>query len=422
MNMDEYQKVKGMRYEQYCSYLQEKYGTAYPKGKEETFMSGKKETIRDDGLCVHSKAEGIYSWKETLIPWSWKTEIEMYPYTMPRELLKGSNVVYCDALEHLLLHVMIYDLVTVHRPWDPTDDLLSMIAELIDFYSGWMTPLPNRFASHTRISNNEDVFIEIVKQLIITGFQHGVYITEQELFTNHLDFLTDKEWDHDLNIPLQKKIVTSLDGSLWEMMNEAVNNLIAKLSQECGRECSFVRLGNDKFHYHEAGKQGKLILKDFSKQLVIKGCVDPNKYLTAVLSGKTGGMFNRNKLYSAVATKEPGFEFGSVWNGNQIPVQATNSNNTYFLRFRCSFQLKPGYSPFVRIRSSYYYDHHKDLVDSKPTVNGRKVSMYVDPATGEKITDEVALLMTADEFRQFTERYTYQNFKILDGVFFCKEG
>ena len=112
MTITEYNKIKDLNYEEVIQYLNNKYGPVkgsyfnfdsdnnwiYHKFNDKVFLS-KNTTIRRlaDGLIIHHNLEDM------LYDLSNKYKADLYP----KEYQYGSNLVYCDLLEHFLLHILI---------------------------------------------------------------------------------------------------------------------------------------------------------------------------------------------------------------------------------------------------------------------------------------------------------------------------
>ena len=88
----------------------------------------------------------------------------------PFEWQLKENIVYCDYLEHLLLHVLICKY--------PSDDKSSciyagiggvvdfIVPELNDLYSGWITNQAWRKNCHNRVLADKEVYLSILRQFI----------------------------------------------------------------------------------------------------------------------------------------------------------------------------------------------------------------------------------------------------------------
>ncbi len=160
MDMKEFIKVKEMTYLEYCDYLQAKYGIGLADYMTRSFNKNSKCTRTSEGLIAHHKAE------DKMIMLSTKAFAEMCPY----EWQLKENIVYCDYLEHLLLHVLICKY--------PSPDKLPIadvgiggvvnfiVPELNDLYSGWVTKQQWRINCHKRVENDKDVYLAILKMFI----------------------------------------------------------------------------------------------------------------------------------------------------------------------------------------------------------------------------------------------------------------
>lgn len=159
MNMAEYLTVKDFTYLEYCDYLQKKYGIGLDDYMTKSYNKKSKCLRTKEGLFAHHKKE------DTMALLS-KKEIAMM---CPFEWQLKENIVYCDFLEHLLLHVLI-----CKYPGDKKITNLVgiggvvdyIVPELNDFYSGWETNQVWRKNCHDRIRNDKDVYMELLRQLI----------------------------------------------------------------------------------------------------------------------------------------------------------------------------------------------------------------------------------------------------------------
>ena len=159
MDMTEYQNVYTMNYLQYCDYLQDKYGIGLTDYMTKSYNKNPKCTRTKEGLLAHHKME------DRMIMLSTKEYAELCPY----EWQQKQNIVYCDYLEHLLLHVLI----CVY----PSKDNIGfdvgiggvvnfLVPELNDLYSGWETKQAWRSNCHSKVKNDKDVYLAILKQFI----------------------------------------------------------------------------------------------------------------------------------------------------------------------------------------------------------------------------------------------------------------
>lgn len=144
---EELEKVKGMSYFDYVSYLKKKYGEATVPYMTEKFYKNKSVTRTNEGLVCHHVMEvsvsGLYSPKCA----------KKYSY----DYQKPENLVYCNLLEHLLLHLKIaqMQIEKLDKEWEGKVHSVavsyipvlgmggivdSMAPQLNDLYSGYMGP------------------------------------------------------------------------------------------------------------------------------------------------------------------------------------------------------------------------------------------------------------------------------------------
>ena len=160
MKMEEFEAVKGMTYEAYCDCLQAKYGIGRADYMTKSFNKNQKVSRTSEGLVAHHKAE------DKMIMLSKKDIAETCPY----EWQQKENIVYCDYLEHLLLHVLICKYPSQDRI--PLADvgiggvIDFIVPELNDLYSGWVSDQAWRVNCHNRVIEDKDVYLEILKMFI----------------------------------------------------------------------------------------------------------------------------------------------------------------------------------------------------------------------------------------------------------------
>ena len=198
MNMQEYQKVCNMTYLEYCDYLQEKYGIGLADFMTKSFNPNPKCKRTKDGLIAHHKAE------DKMILLSTKEFAMMSPF----EWQQKENIVYCDYLEHLLLHVLIckYPSPSKHPMADVgIGGVVNFIVpELNDLYSGWKTSQSWRQNCHNRVVNDKEVYLCILKDFIAfeestrTNFERDMLYTS---FNENFGL-----WSRELNKSLFKEI------------------------------------------------------------------------------------------------------------------------------------------------------------------------------------------------------------------------
>lgn len=158
MNLQEYEKVHNFTYLEYCDYLQKKYGIGLSDYMTKSWNKNNKVTRTKEGLLAHHKFEDhaiLLSTRE-------------FAMQNPFEWQLAKNIVYCDYLEHLLLHILICEY--------PSNDKNALevvgiggvvnfiVPELNDYYSGWETNQNWRKICHDLIKHDKDVYFILIKR------------------------------------------------------------------------------------------------------------------------------------------------------------------------------------------------------------------------------------------------------------------
>ena len=158
MDMQEYINVKDFTYLQYCDYLQGKYGIGKSDYMTKSWNKNHKITRTKEGLMVHHKYEDhaiMLSTKE-------------YAIKNPFEWQLAKNMVHCDFLEHLFLHILICEYPSPERNEREAVGIGGVInfivPELNDVYSGWQTNQEWRIICHSKIINDKEVYLELLKR------------------------------------------------------------------------------------------------------------------------------------------------------------------------------------------------------------------------------------------------------------------
>lgn len=177
MNLKEYNEVKNLSYLEYCDYLQKKYGISQVPYFTKNGSKNPKAKRTKDGLMIHHKMED----HAVLLS---KFEIAVnYPY----EWQLPENLVYCDYLEHLFLHILICENPSPER--DPIQDvgisgiIQFIVPELNDVYSGYQSSQEWRRKCHSLIENNKDVYLELLKRLKL-DYKNNPSFQVESLFTS----------------------------------------------------------------------------------------------------------------------------------------------------------------------------------------------------------------------------------------------
>ena len=158
MNIKEYEKVKNLTYLEYCDYLQTKYGIGLSDYMTKSWNKNNKVTRTKDGLLAHHKYEDraiMLSNKE-------------YAKNNPFEWQKAENIIYCDYLEHLFLHILICECPSCDKNLFEDVGIGGvvnfLVPELNDLYSGWKTDQEWRRICHSKVIDDKDVYMELLKR------------------------------------------------------------------------------------------------------------------------------------------------------------------------------------------------------------------------------------------------------------------
>lgn len=149
-----------------------------------------------------------------------------------------------------------------------------------------------------------------------------------------------------------------------------------------------------------------------------------------LVKGKEGKIFKKgltadvNSLYPGMMHSDSGnyYPVGepTFWTGDFIPEQALKHNRYYFIRFQCTFELKPGKLPFIQIKSDPRYKPNEMLETSDIYWRGKYHKEIIN-LKGEKLKNLVTISCTCTDFELIKEHYYLENFKILDGCWFFTE-
>lgn len=172
MNLSEYETVKELNYLEYCDYLQKKYGIGRGNYMTKSWYKNKNVTRTKEGLLTHHKFEDhaiMLSTKDFAIknPFEWQL---------------AENLVYCDYLEHLFLHILICEYPAEDHNESESVGIGGVInfivPELNDFYSGWETKEAWRKSCHDRIKDDKCVYLTLLKRFKRTCKNRPLYTND----------------------------------------------------------------------------------------------------------------------------------------------------------------------------------------------------------------------------------------------------
>ena len=158
MNLSEYKKIEGLNYLEYCDYLQKKYGIGLCDYMRTNWTKNPKVTRTKEGLYAHHKYE------DHAILLS-RTE---YAQKNPYDWQKKENIVYCDWLEHLFLHILICENPSENKNANENVGFGGvvnfLVPELNDVYSGWIPSKAWQLNCRNVILDDKEVYMLLLKR------------------------------------------------------------------------------------------------------------------------------------------------------------------------------------------------------------------------------------------------------------------
>ena len=303
MKLSEYNNIKGHTYLEYCDYLQNKYGI----GKENYMCisrNGKwrknpKRSRTNEGLYAHHKYEDrIQNLGKTHIA-------NRYPF----EWQKPENLIYCDLLEHLYLHILICE-----YPSDSaeTDEVgingieLFIAPELENLYNNNYKTKPQwQQNCHNLVKDDKDVYL-----ILLQRFKENQRQREKE--ERDRERQREKE-ERERKKGKEKEIELKLEES--KRRYEERKSKIKKIRTfscltEKGKEKEIeLKLEESKRRYEERKSKNKNKWYDYYyKQQISEKVIDPNfkcKELKVIL--KKNGLKlsgNKNELIERLVNNE----------------------------------------------------------------------------------------------------------------------
>lgn len=196
MNLQEYEKIKDYNYLEYCDYLQEKYGFGLCDYMTKNWNKNPKVTRTKDGLYVHHKYEDhaiMLSTKE-------------YAMKNPYEWQLKENLVYCDFLEHLLLHILICENPSENKNKNEKVGIGGVVnfivPELNDVYSGFVSKQAWQQNCHNAILNDKDVYLSLIARFKYSNKENPLIVRQLYRSWN----AQYGAWSDDRNVELYREI------------------------------------------------------------------------------------------------------------------------------------------------------------------------------------------------------------------------
>ena len=177
MNLQEYEKVKGLTYLEYCDYLQNKYGIGLCDYMTESWNRNGKVSRTKEGLFAHHKYE------DHAINLSEREFAIKNPY----EWQLAKNLVYCDYLEHLFLHILICKYPARNKNDNESVGVGGVINHLVprlnDLYSGWQSKKEYVQCCFEKVKSDIDVYYKLLGRFLLI-YKDDPTITYSSLLTS----------------------------------------------------------------------------------------------------------------------------------------------------------------------------------------------------------------------------------------------
>lgn len=193
--VEEFEKIKNLTYLQYCDYLQNKYGIGQYAYMYPSFNRNQNSSRTKEGLIAHHKMENraiMLSNPEYAKKWP-------YEWQLPE------NIVYCNMLEHLLLHILIckYPEPEPFQEVGIGGIIDFIVPELNDIYSGHLSKQEYKQNQYKLILDKKDLYFEILNFMKKTL----PYIRYNDLCRSlSCSGLFPSDWDESKNERIYNKI------------------------------------------------------------------------------------------------------------------------------------------------------------------------------------------------------------------------
>ncbi len=445
MLQSEIYKELQMTYEELQIYLIQKYGGAVSDyfATPECRSKSKKVSRTSEGLYCHHMDEDKGG------NLSDASSARMQPF----EWQKKERLVYCNVLEHLILHMKIAVLrqkELLLKPADvrrffTTDGIYMICEEINDMFENNGTNVAWKKRCFEEIEENYEDYISLIKSLL--AYIDEYYCGEK----NNPHFLTVGATVHLMDCDCELLKVTERRDKMLLRMPTGEEKIFY-LSSACKQleyvdEIDIVTRGmaSGYENFYESIyqdfiiKQDEMEIQNYVKALKVDYApYEYAKYATIELA-ESFGASNAYKYISKAlpmySSKKINFEGKTpiFWSGEEKPKEPPKG--FYIVRVETMFRIKEGNTPFVRYRESdlfrcpykttgtdyNYLERDKmcvletsDIYDSKTK---EYYSKYYD-REGKLVDAKVILTLGREDYLLFREIYDIWYLKILDGCYF----
>lgn len=130
----------------------------------------------------------------------------------PREWQNKENIVYCDYLEHLFLHVLICRYPRSEMPVG-IGGVYIIANELNDLYSGFRTNQAWRKRCHAMVIDDKDVYFRILDKFFDAALESSEFDIGKLCHSFNQDFGL---WNDGKNVEIYSEIKSMLEDSYAE--------------------------------------------------------------------------------------------------------------------------------------------------------------------------------------------------------------
>lgn len=424
MLREELKKEIGMSYYDMVDYLLEKYGPAqYDYFCNDTFRSKNKKVSRTkEGLVCHhideDKGGNLSGWSAELQPFAWQ---------------KKDRLVYCNYLEHLLLHIKIAVLRQKGRlknnhdvDYFFTTHGINMICEDINgMYLKNGTSLVWKQNCYEIICDNYEDYIGLIKLLFL--YIDSQYVGERIEESFLLDPQKSKslygqavEIDYD---KLEVKIIGKDEKWYPIYYVKSAMNYAEQVDIIKRELCKPIDGLPIKEFYEDIidGKPG--VFDDSLDELLLDfhGYGHP-QYTDAALDTELYPACNVDEYISAAypslrTPKIVGKEMPIFWTG-QIPRVVKKENYFYIVYAEVEgLRIKDGEEPFAKFKGFPYPEDNRFIETWLSFLDFRDGRTILSSFHSEE-EDWLRISLTKDDLPLLKERYDMKSFRILEGCYF----
>lgn len=443
MLREEIYKELTLSYDDLIDYLLKKYGGSNYDYfcNDECKSENKKAKRTEEGLFCHHIDEDKGG----------NLSNEFCAKGQPYEWQKSTRLVYCNILEHLILHIKIAVLRQKRRLLKPIDieeffttgGIFMICKDINDMFKLDENLMPWKKRCFLEIKENYSEYILILK--ILFYYIQNQYKGENKKsilkignkiydFKDSFEILEFNE-QHDivlLKSPNGQKELYPISKFrtlfTYEDMIDFVIRIISK-GYKINKE------NNVEFYldiYEDIIKKTDLsLIENLSQSLLIDfhGYGFP-QFTDDYINFRKFGSINIDEYISKaypsfitpsydIGTSKPRFWKNSEYS-SEVPFEIYNNENIFYIvRVEASFNTRRGEKPFIRYKEGIYKpDEDNNCLYKRGII--LRTSDDFDRSTGKRRRATKILTLTKDDYLLFKRKYTIRKITVLDGCYFQK--